>query len=229
MTKKELKRAFLATVPVLSGYVVIGIGFGMVLQAKGYGVWWAVAMSGLIYAGAMQYVAIDLITAGASLITVALTALLVNARHLFYGISMVDRYKCLGKMKIYDIFSLTDETYSLVCGELPEDEGERRRYITAVSVFDQAYWIAGSVLGSLAGKLVPFSVEGIEFALTALFVTVFTEQWLTAKDHVPAIVGFGSTLICLLVFGAEKFLIPAMAVITLALTLLRGRLEAKDV
>ena len=221
-SKNTFRQAFLATLPVMAGYLVLGLGFGIVLKVRGYSVLWALAMSGCIYAGSMQFVAIDLLTGGASLITAALTTLMVNARHLFYGISMIDKYKDTGKAKPYLIFALTDETYSLVCNDDP-DRPNRKKYYLLVSVLNHCYWITGGVLGALLGEIIPFDVTGIDFALTALFVTVFVEQWLSTKDHLPAIIGVASAVICLLIFGSENFLIPTMILITLAMMLLRRR------
>ena len=184
-----VKAAFLKSIPVMAGYIVLGIGFGILLNAAGYGVLWALAMSVFIYAGSMQYVGIGLITGGASMITTALTTLMINARHLFYSISMIDRYKGAGKYKPYLIFALTDETYSLLCdGEIP-DRVNADKYRFLVSLFNQCYWVLGCVTGSLLGTVIPFSTNGIEFSMTALFVAAFTEQWLSNDDHVPAIVG----------------------------------------
>ena len=222
-----MKKAFVASVPVLSGYLVIGLSFGVVLQSRGYGPLWAAAMSAFIYAGSMQFVAVELMSSAASLFTVALTTLMVNMRHVFYGLSMVDRYKNTGRARPYLIFALTDETYSLVCNPpkmAPEDE---KNFYILVSVLDHIYWIAGSFLGSVLGAMLPFSTEGIDFALTALFVSVFVEQWLSAKDHVPALMGLGASVLCLPVFGADNFLIPSMLLILLGLTLYRRREEAK--
>ena len=217
-----LKKAFLATIPVMAGYVVLGIGFGMLLRARGYGVFWAFAMSLFIYAGSMQYVAIDLMSGGVSLITTALTTLAVNARHLFYGISMVDKYKI--QIKKYFLFwTLTDETYSLVCSDEPEKSGDASAYYKYVSLFDYSYWVLGSVLGSLLGEVIPFSMEGIDFSLTALFLTVFVEQWLSTKNHLAALVGVGASVVCLLLFGSDKFLIPAMILIAVSLIMLRKK------
>lgn len=230
MTKKLLRTAFMDTLPVMTGYLVLGIGFGIVLAQNGYGFWWALAMSGFIYAGAMQYLAVSLLSGGASLLTAALTTLMVNARHLFYGISMIERYRGAGKKKPYLIFALTDETYSLV-SRTPLPEGvEPHGYCFLVSLFDQCYWVAGSVLGSILGAVLPVSLEGIDFALTALFVTVFMEQWLSTKNHLPAIIGLGCTAVCLTLFGSDIFLIPSMILIALLLTLSRkaGKEAAKD-
>lgn len=221
--KQVLKSAFLATVPVLTGYLVLGFGFGIVLKANGFGVILALVMSLAIYAGSMQYVAIGLLTGGASLITAALTTLMVNARHLFYGVSMLDKYRGTGKRKPYLIFALTDETYSLVCRDDPNIPEERRGdYALAVSVLNHIYWVTGSVLGAVAGSLLTFNSEGIDFALTALFLTVFLEQWLSTEKHAPALIGVGVSVLCLVIFGSESFLIPTMLVIALLLSLYRG-------
>lgn len=219
--KRTLREAFIATTPVMAGYVVLGMGFGVLLSTKGYGPLWALAMSGFIYAGSMQYLTIDLLTGGASLITAALTTLLVNARHLFYGISMVEGYRGMGRKKPYAIFALTDETYSLVCQDSHPTKEARHRFAFWVSLMDQIWWITGSLLGSLLGQIIPFDVTGIDFSLTALFVTVFIEQWLSTKDHVAAVIGVAASVVCLMIFGADSFLIPAMISILAALTVLR--------
>lgn len=220
MKKNAVRAAFLDTVPVMTGYVFLGFGFGILMQQNGFGVLWAGAMSLLIYAGSMQYVAVSLLSSGAGLLTAALTTFVVNARHLFYGISMVDAYKGAPK-KPYLIFALTDETYSLVSKNQVPEGISRHGYCLLVSLFDHLYWVGGTVLGSLAGALIPINYEGIDFVLTALFVTIFVEQWLSTKNHLPAIIGTASTLICLLVFGQDVFLIPSMAVIAVLLTVMR--------
>ena len=205
------------TVPVMTGYLFLGFGFGILMQQSGYGFWYAVGMSICIYAGSMQYVAVGLLTSGAGLLTTAMTTLLVNARHLFYGISMVERYKGAGKKKPYLIFALTDETYSLVSGRVLPEGMDCHQYDFWVSLLDQCYWVAGTALGALAGSILTFELPGVEFVLTALFVCIFTEQWLSTRDHRPALVGVGATALCLIVFGKEVFLIPSMALIALVL------------
>ncbi|MBQ4044414.1 MAG: AzlC family ABC transporter permease [Clostridia bacterium] len=220
--KKTVKSAFIATVPVLTGYLVLGFGFGIILKSAGYGVPLAFAMSLLIYAGSMQYVAVGLLTGGVSWLTAALTTLMVNARHLFYGISMLSKYSETGKRKPYLIFALTDETYSLVCGDNPGIAADQQvNYWFFVSLFNHIYWITGSVAGAVAGTLVRFNSEGIDFALTALFLTIFLEQWLTTSKHIPALIGAAVSVVCLLLFGQEQFLIPAMLLIALLLCLYR--------
>lgn len=228
MKGKIQKTAFLKTLPVMAGYLVLGFGFGILLEDNGYGFWWALAMSGFIYAGSMQYVTISLMTSGASLISAALTTLMVNARHLFYGISMVDRYKGSGKKKPYLMFALTDETYSLVCnGECPEGVDSHSYYFW-ISLFNQCYWIIGSMMGSLVGTALQFDTAGIDFSMTALFVTVFVEQWLSTKNHISAVLGVLASVLCLLIFGSDSFLIPSMIVIIVVLSLSRKKIEETD-
>lgn len=225
MDRKLLKTAFINTIPVMTGYFVLGLGFGIISEKNGYGIWWAFAMSTFIYAGSMQYVTISLLTSGASLLSAALTTLMVNARHLFYGISMIEKYRDAGKKKPYLIFALTDETYSLVCnGECPEGT-DYHTYCMLVSFMDQCYWVIGSIAGALVGSALEFNTTGIDFAMTALFVTVFVEQWLSTKNHISALIGLGCSAICLLIFGSDHFLIPSMITITVMLSVCRKYTE----
>lgn len=215
MFKTVLKDTF----PVLGGYLVIGIGFGMVMSDAGYGVFWPVLMSLLIYAGSMQFAAVGLLTGGASLLAIALTTLAVNARHLFYGLSVLEKYKGTGMSKPYLIFGLTDETYSLVIGN------DDKKYCFWVTLVDQIYWLLGTLIGALAGKMLNINTEGIDFALTALFLTVFTDQWLNYGDKFSAVCGVGLTALCLKIFGADRFLIPAMILILAVLMIREVRYE----
>lgn len=213
-----MKTVLHKTLPVMAGYIVLGMGFGILLKVNGYGVLWAFVMSVFIFAGSMQYVGISLLAGGASLISIAVTTLMVNARHLFYGISMIERYKGAGAKKFYLMHALTDETYSLVCtGDAPEGVDPHLYYLL-VSAFDHSYWIVGSVLGSLLGSVISFNTAGIEFSMTALFVTVFVEQWMTTGEHRPALIGVAGAAACLMIFGSGRFLIPSMLVITVMLT-----------
>ena len=229
MTKFDLiKKVIIKTMPVMAGYIVLGIGFGVLLKVNGYGLFWALIMSIFIYAGSAQYVGVGLISGGASILTTALTILMVNARHLFYGISMINKYKGAGKKKPYLIFALTDETYSIVCdGEYPEGV-DKYKYWFLISLFNQFYWVLGSVLGSVIGSIIKFDSKGIDFSMTALFVTVFVEQWLSTKEHRPALIGIGISVVCLFVFGADRFLIPTMILIVIALFSLRGVIERRE-
>lgn len=226
--KQNLRYAFKATIPVMAGYIVLGMGFGILLQSKGYSWWWALLMSITIYAGSMQYVAVDLLAAGASVVTAAMMTVMVNVRHLFYGISMLERYGRAGKEKPYLIFALTDETYSLVCSpDLPDGISERAYYVL-VSLLDQCYWVIGCVIGALLGASFSFDSSGIDFAMTALFVVIFVEQWEKTRQHLPALTGVFISIACRLIFGASGFLIPSMIGITAALFAERGRITAQE-
>ncbi len=228
MNKKIVREAFIASLPVMAGYLVLGTGFGVLLRLEGYNALYAMLMSITIYGGAMQYVAVELIATNATLITTALTSLLVQVRHLFYGISLIDLYKGAGIRKAYMIFGLTDETYSLtVRGTHFEGKG-KYTYFFLVTLFNHCYWIMGGVIGALLGEILPFDARGMDFSLTALFVTIFIEQWKTNKDRFPAVMGAATTLLCLVIFGKETFLIPTMIIIC-ALLLARIIKERKQV
>lgn len=218
-TSGEIKKAFKDTLPIMTGYVVLGMGFGILLSTKGYGVLWALMMGIFIYSGTMQFVAIDLISAPASIAETAVTALILSARHLFYGISMVERYKNSGIKKPYLIYALTDETYSLVCTSDDKD------YCFLVSLFDHSYWLIGSMIGAALGPVLPFNSKGIDFALTALFITICVDQWIGTKNHSSALTGFCSSIFCLILFGRDNFLIPSMIIITIFLFVLRTKIE----
>ncbi len=216
MKKETIKQAFIKTIPVMAGYLVLGIGFGVLLAKIGYGPLYAILMSVIIYAGSMQYVAVSLIDSAASLISVGITTLLVNGRHLFYGLSMLEKYQNI-KRKPYLIFGMTDETYSLLCQEESKDED----YYFYITIFNHCYWVIGGLIGNLIGTLIPFNSAGIEFSMTALFVAIVVEQWLTTKDHLPAILGLICAVVCLVIFGPEHFLIPAMLAIMVLLIVVR--------
>ncbi len=211
--KKVLKTVLLKTLPVMAGYLALGIGFGILAKSNGIGVFAVFAMSLFIYAGSMQFVAVGLFTGGASLLTLAVTTVMVNARHLFYGISMIDSYKNIGKTKPYLIYGLTDETYALVCTDDFPPQIDKRKYCFYITLFNHIYWITGSVLGACIGSLFTFNTTGIDFAMTALFITIFVDQWRSTRNHIPAVAGVVLSVICLLLFGAENFLIPAMLLI----------------
>ncbi len=230
ITKEEVRRALIKTVPNMTGYVVLGFGYGMIMQSIGFGVLWSLGMSLFLYTGTMQFVAIGLFTGGASLLTTAVTTLAVSARHLFYGISMIDRYKN-ARRKPFLIFTLTDETYALVSNRLDTDRmepAERDNYYFLVSLLDYCYWSVGTVLGCVAGSLLAINTEGIDFALTALFVSIFVDQWMATKDHAPGVFGVVLSVLALLLIGPDSFLIPAMILITVALTLMRKRIDGKE-
>ena len=222
-----VKIAFVKSLPVMAGYIVLGIGFGILLNEAGFGPLWALLMSLLVFAGSMQFVGVSLISGGASVLVTAMTTLMVNARHIFYSVSMYDTYKTAGKRKPLLIFTLTDETYSLLCDGSAPAGCDPHQYRLLVSLFNYFYWVLGSFLGGLLGQIIPFDTTGIDFSMTALFVTVFVEQWTSTREHRPALLGVGATLLCLVLFGQEVFLIPSMLLITLALAALRPKLEGE--
>ena len=207
------KKAFVDTIPVMTGYLVLGAGFGILMSANGFSFIHSLLMSVFVYAGSLQYLGISLLSSGVSILSIALSSFLVNARHLLYGISMFSKYKNTGKRKPYLIFSLTDETYSLVSSKNDKD------YFLIVSLLDHAYWITGTVLGVLISNAISFNTEGLDFVLTALFIVIFIEQWLTSKDSFSALSGLLLTSISLVIFGKDKFLIPSMILIVVSLLL----------
>lgn len=226
--KKALKAAFPRTIPVMTGYVFLGMAFGILLNAKGYGIFWALLMSLFIYAGSMQYVAISLLTAAFNPAAAFIMTLMVNARHLFYGLSMLDKFKNTGKLKPYLIFGLTDETFSILCGTEPPEDISRPWYIFWVTLLDQFYWVFGSAVGSLLGSVVSFNTKGLDFVLTALFVVIFTGQWQETQNHGPAVIGVIVTLLCRIVFGSSAFLIPAMIGIFIVLSLGGRQMQRRE-
>lgn len=218
--KKNIMEAIKASIPVMMGYIVLGIAFGMLLESKGYGFIYAFVMSTFIYAGSMQFVAINLLTSGASLVSAAIMTLFVNARHMVYGLSMIKKFKDMGSLKPYMIFSLTDETYSLLVGSKVPDGCEEKYYLFFISLFDQCYWIIGSLIGSFIGSMLSINTTGLDFAMTALFVVIVLEQYLTSEKHIYTYIGFAVSIVCLIIFGSESFIIPSMIGIIVGLLML---------
>ena len=225
--KRILRAAATATAPVFFGYLFVGLAFGLLMQKSGYGGLWAAACSLFVYAGSMQFVLVGLLLNPVGLLQTAVVTLAVNIRHAFYGLSMLEKFRAFGRCKPYMIFSLTDETYSLLCGVKPPEGVPEQPFYFWISLLDHCYWVLGSLLGSTVGALLPFDSTGIDFALTALFVVIFTEQWLTAASHLPALVGLGCGAGCLLLLGPENFLPPALLLTVAALVLGRGKLEPR--
>ena len=218
-------RALRLTLPVMCGYLFLGTAFGAVLAQAGFGPAWALAASTLVYAGSLQFVMVPLMAAGTSLIVVALTALMVNARHLFYGLAMLDRFRGLGWKKLYLIFGMCDETFSVTCSTRAPEGVDEGWFMTFVTLLDQLYWVLGAALGGLFGSLLTLNTEGLDFVMTAMFVVIFLENWLKEENHTSSLLGLGLPLVGLVLFGAQNFILPSMAAILLALTALRVRLE----
>lgn len=221
-----LRAAFPATIPVLTGYLCIGMAYGLLMANAGYGVFWALLLSLLCYAGSMEFVAVSLLTAGFDPVQALLMALMINARHAFYGLSMLEKYRGTGWARPFLIFSLTDETFSLVSTLEPLDGVTRRDFYFWISLLDYLYWQVGSVLGALIGGLLPFDTTGLDFALTALFIVLFLEQWRKRENRPAALIGLGCTAVSLAVVGADRLVIPAMVLILAVL--LGGRNKLCD-
>lgn len=220
----DLRKAFVTSIPILCGYVFLGFAFGISLQQAGFGVGFALLISTVVYAGSLQFVLIPFLAAASPLASVFLTSLFVNSRHIFYGLSFIDRFRRMKRCYPYMVFSLTDETYSLLCAQKDIDAASDR-YLFFLHLLDHLYWIAGSLLGAVFGSVLPFDLSGIDFAMTALFGVIFYEQMEHAANRLPALIGLVCALIALLVFGAESFLLPALVSTVVVLCLARPWLE----
>lgn len=223
--KQHLSFAFRQTIPVFLGYLFLGSGYGLLLNEAGYGWPWALITSLLIYAGSMQYVLVSLLGTHMGLLSVALLTLSINSRHIFYGISFIDKFKAMGRKYFYMIFSLTDETYSLLCGTKVPEELDEKKTAFLMAVMNHTWWVTGSLLGSIAGALLTFDTTGVDFAMTALFTVIFVEQWIGMNSHKPAIIGIISGLLCLVFFGADNFILPSLVIAVTILCLIRPVLE----
>lgn len=226
--QNALRAAFPHTIPIMTGFLVLGAAYGVLMSTAGYSVWWSVLMSAVVFAGSMQFASVSLLTAPFDPIGAFFLALMVNARHLFYGISLLEKYRDMGAKKPFLIFGLCDETFSVVCSTDPPEGVDKGWFYFFVTLLDYLYWVAGSAIGGLLGAALPFDTKGIEFAMTALFVVIFLNQWEEQKGHLPALVGMGAAVLCLLLFGSGNFILPAMALILVLLTLLRPRIAGKE-
>ena len=211
--KESFKFAFPHTIPIMAGYIFLGIPFGLLAVSQGFSPLFAILMSVIIYSGAIQYAAIDVFLASFNPMNAIILTLMVGARHIFYGIAMLTKFSKLDSKKYYTIFGLTDETFSvLVSIDIPENLSRDWVYFF-ITLLNQIYWVSGTVIGILLGSMITINLEGIDFVLTALFITIFVDQWLNSSSKVPALVGILSGLLCLILFGANNFMIPAMVFI----------------
>jgi 4-azaleucine resistance transporter AzlC len=226
--KKVLKYAFIKTIPVLFGYLFLGVAFGILLQKAGYNFIWAFFMSLFVFAGSMQYAMVGMLGSGMNFVSVILMTLSINGRHIFYGLSFIEKFKRMGKAYFYMIFSLTDETYSLLCAEKTPDSLDENRVFLSIAILNHIYWISGSVLGAIAGEFITFNTKGIDFAMTALFTVIFVEQWLASRSKIPAITGILCGGISLLIFGPGKFILPSLISAIVILLALKGRMREHE-
>lgn len=225
MMKKAFKAAFPHTIPIFAGFWFLGMTYGIYMNVSGFSFWYPMLMSLTIFAGSMEFVAVNLLLGAFNPLQALAMTLMINARHLFYGISMLDKYRGTGWKKFYLIFGMCDESFSInYTAEIPEGT-DRGWFMFFVTLLNQFYWFFGATLGGIFGSLIHFSTEGLDFVMTAMFVVIFLEQWLKEKNHVSAVMGILLSLLCLIAFGADHFMIPAMLAIFASLTLTRGRLE----
>lgn len=223
--KTAFKAAFPHTIPVLAGFLFLGFAYGVLMKSKGYGAGWSVLMSLFAFAGSAQYAAIIALTTVFNPINAFVLSLIVNARHVFYSISMLDKYREMGKMKGYLIFGLCDETFSIVSSTKPPKDVEPKMFYFFITLLDHCYWVVGTALGGLFGLVISMNLKGLDFVLTALFVTIFVGQWKIRSNRGPAMIGVLCSIVCLMLFGESRFIIPAMILIIAIITLLQKPLS----
>ena len=225
--RKAFLAAFPYTIPILTGFLFLGIAYGIYMNVSGFSPIYPILMSMAIFAGSMEFVTVDLLLGMFHPMSALILALMVNARHLFYGISMLDKYKNVGKKRWYLIFGMCDESFSINCTTEVPAGVDRDWFYFFVTLLNQCYWVCGAAIGGICGSLISFETEGLDFVMTALLVVIFLEQWMKEKDHTSGVIGIVLTVICLVVFGNKNFIIPSMLGILGVLTLMRGRLERR--
>ena len=225
---KALKAAFPHTIPIFTGFIFIGIAYGVLMESKGYGFLWSLFFSMVVFAGSSQYVAITFLTSAFNPVYALLMSLMINARHLFYGISLIDKFKDAGKLKPFLIYGLCDETFSVVCSAEPPEDVDKNWFMFFITLLNYSYWALGSMLGGIIGSMVTFNTKGLDFVLTALFVVIFIGQWKSQKDHRPALTGVICSLICLIAFGPNNFIIPSMIAMLSVLTILKKQKDKNE-
>ena len=225
--KKAFFCAFPYTITIFAGFWFLGMTYGIYMNVSGFSFWYPLLMSMTVFAGSVEFVAVSMLLGSFNPIQALVMTVMINARHLFYGISMLDRFRGVGRKKIYLIFGMCDETFSInYTAKIPEDE-DKGWFMFFVTLLNHIYWVSGAALGGIFGSFIQFDTEGLEFVMTAMFVVIFLEQWLKEKSHTSSLAGLGISLLCLVIFGSENFIIPAMLMILAALTLLRPCLEER--
>ena len=228
MRRNALKAAFPCTIPIMTGFIFLGAAYGIYMNASGFSFVYPLFMSMLIYGGSLEFVAVEMLLSPFAPLQVFIMALLIQARHLFYGLSMLDKFKGLGWKKFYLIYGMCDETFSVnYTADIPEDV-DKGWFMFFVTLLNQFYWVASATTGGIIGSLLKVNTDGISFVMTAMFVVIFMDQWLKENQHISSLIGLGVSLICLLIFGADSFMIPTMITIVVLLTVLRRRLEKEE-
>lgn len=221
--RASFKAALKCSLPVCVGFLFIAISYGFMMRSRGFSVIYPILMSMFIYAGSMEFVTVELLLTGFNPLHAFLLTLMVNARHLFYGISMLEKYKGTGWKKFYLIYGMCDETFSINCSITPPDNADRGWFMLFVTMLNHMYWVLGATIGALLGNVIHFNTTGIEFVMTSLFVVMLVNQWEENKDHRPAVIGIGCAALSLLIFGRDNFMIPAMAAIIVVLSIVEGK------
>lgn len=222
MNLTNLKKAFILTIPVLLGYIFLGIAFGILVVSSGYNVFFTLLSSSILYAGSMQFALIAFLKENASLISILVMTLFINSRHMFYGLTLIERYSKFNKLKPYMMFSLTDETYALICSLKDKEDYNSNSILFLVSFLNHMYWIAGGLIGTLIGNVLPINATGIDFAMTALFVAIVVDQYKTNKDHFPFYTGLFIGIASLIVLGPDNFLLPAI-ILSVIILIIRNK------
>lgn len=226
--KKAFKAAFPYTIPIFAGFWFLGLTYGIYMNVSGFSFLYPMLMSITIFAGSMEFITANMLLGSFNPVQAFLMTLMINARHLFYGISMLDRFRGTGLKKLYLIFGMCDETFSInYTAEIPSDV-DRGWFMFFVTLLNHFYWFSGSTLGGIFGSFIHFDTEGLDFVMTAMFVVIFMEQWLKDKQHISALLGLGISILCLLIFGADNFIIPSMAAMLLMLTGMRKPIERRE-
>ena len=225
---KALKCAFPHTIPIMTGFLFLGMSYGIYMHVSGFSFWYPMLMAMTIFAGSVEFVCVNFLLGAFNPLQAFIVTLILNARHIFYGISMLDRFKGMGWKKIYLIFGMCDETFSVnYTADIPKDV-DSGWFMFFVTLLNQIYWVLGATLGGLFGSLITFNTEGLDFVMTAMFVVIFLEQYLKDKNHLNSYIGLGVSLLMLLCFGADNFMIPAIAGILICLSAARKRMEEKE-
>ena len=225
MKRRALRAAFPHTVPILTGFLFLGMTYGVYMSSLGFSWIYPTLMALTIFAGSMEFVTANMLLGAFNPLQAFAMTLMVNARHLFYGLAMLDRFRGLGWKKLYLIFGMCDETFSVTCSVRAPEGVDEGWFMTFVTLLDQLYWVLGAALGGLCETLLTLNTEGLDFVMTAMFVVIFLENWLKEENHTSSLLGLALPCACLVLFGAQHFILPSMAAILLALTALRGRLE----
>ena len=225
---RAFKAALPQTVPVFAGYLVLGMGYGIYVQSLGLPVWLPMLMGTVVYGGSLEFVLASLLLSAFSPLSAFLMALMIQARHLFYGLAMLERYKGYGLRSFYMIFAMSDETFSITCSAEPPEGVDRGWFMFFITLLDQIYWVASAGLGAVLGSILPFSTEGVDFVMTAMFVVIFLNQWEKEKRHYASLIGLAVPLVCLLIFGSGSFILPSMLCMLVLLVGLRKAIEKSE-